>query len=127
MKQSFASLAEEVELKNFLESEKKMALYRKGIELLKESGIIDLLRTFARPYSVDGGANPNRAVYMAAVAEGAQKTLDDLVYFEPLYAKVNLPKGQVRPLFGARGIALQRGYLTEEDYKDGKLTARNKV
>lgn len=105
----------EVELDKFKNSQEGLSLYLDAKGKLIRSGIINLLRIFARPFTRDGGANPYTAAYMAAFTEGYNTALDDIIYFEELYLKEKLGRKSVPANFGALRIAMAKGDLTEKD------------
>lgn len=110
---------EVLELNRFKNSEGR-AFYSQALPLLIRSGLISLLRTFARPYAVDNGANPYVAAYQAAFSNGYNQALDDILYFEEMYLQENLGKKEIKATFGALGIAMAKGDLTAKDIKNGK-------
>lgn len=106
-----------IKLKALLDSPTFNNNYTIFVESLKLSGLVDFLRSFARPYITDGGANPNIAASQAAFCDGYNKCLDDLLHFRELYGQVAAGSKSVKPNFGALGIAYQRGDLTKEDWE----------
>lgn len=113
-------LVQDIELKKFQDSPEAQNSYIDGKNKLLRSGIINLLRIFSRPFTRDNGANPHSAAYNAAFSEGYNKCLDDIVYFEEMYLTQDLGKKPIRATFGALGIALAKGDLTEKDIRNGK-------
>lgn len=107
----------EIELKKFKDSKDALATYLEGKMWILKSGIINLLRTMARPVCLERGTNPNTGAYMAAFMEGYHKALDDLMYFEEIYMSEKTPKAKVQPMFGALEIAMSKGSVTKEEYK----------
>lgn len=95
-------------------------MYEQALPLLKQSGLVNLLRVFARPFLTDGGANVYKAASQAGFCEGYNKALDDIIYFEEMYLREELGKKPIKANFGALGIALAKGDLTEKDIKNGK-------
>jgi hypothetical protein len=109
------SPASEIELARFKNNLAGVAAYIEGKKLLMQSGIVNMLRIFARPFTADRGANVYTAAYTAAFTEGYNKALDDLVYFEEMYLS---EKNKVKPVvanFGALALALSKGDLTEQE------------
>ena len=109
-----------IELENFKNS-KGLDEYRAAKKGLIKSGVINLLRIFARPFTPDKWANPYTAAGLAAFTEGYNKALDDIVYFEEMF--IEKPVASAKPIranFGALGIALAKGDLKPEDIKNGK-------
>jgi hypothetical protein len=104
-----------IELKRFKESSGAIDFYRQARDAFKASGLPGLLRIFARPYTVDGGADPHRAAYSAGVSEGYNQCLDDLLYFEEQYLQQGVGASKVRADFGGQRLALSKGDLTEKD------------
>lgn len=106
---------QDIELAAFKNNNAAVSLYLEAKEKLRESGIINFLRIFARPYTVDRGANVNSAAYSAAFTEGYAKALDDLMYFDEMYLQEKLGKKKITADFGGVGLALKKGDLTEKD------------
>lgn len=105
------NLVAELELKRFRENSNARSLYSQARDLLVRSGFLNFLRSFARPYAINQGANPYQSAYMAAFCEGYQKCLDDILYFEDLYLN-DLPRAKpIKPEYGALEIALSKGDL----------------
>lgn len=104
------------ELTRLKNSANFVANYRTGIDHLRESGVFDFLRLFARPYIVDGGVDINRSVASAHFCDGYFQALEDLLYFEETVISPFVQQ-QVIPTFGATRLALQRGDITLEDIK----------
>lgn len=111
----------EIELKRFKNNVEAIKHYTVGKADILASGIIHFLRIFSRPFTRDGGANPYTAAYNAAFCEGYNKALDDLIYFEEQYLTETPGRKPITATFGALGIALERGDLTEKDITNGKL------
>lgn len=90
--------------------------YSQGVMLLKQSGIFNFLRIFARPFQRDGGANLNMAAYSAGYTEGYHQALEHLEYFEELYL-ANAGEGKKAPVadFGGLHLAKLRGDITDKD------------
>lgn len=109
------ALVEDIELKKFKDTPGAREAYSTGVSLIRKSGIVNFLRIFARPFSVDRGANPHQAAYTAAFTEGYNKALDDLMYFEEMYLTETLGKKKITATFGGIGLALSRGDLTKEE------------
>lgn len=87
-------------------------------ELLRSSNIINILRQFGRPIISDGGSNIYRTATQAAFSSGYNQALDDMLYFKELYLQEASTKpSDVRAHFGAIGIAVTKGDLTQEDLK----------
>jgi hypothetical protein len=107
----------DIELTKFKNSVKGLAKYKTGIRDLIESGFINFLRIWSRPFTPDKGANVYTSAYTAAFCEGYNKCLDDLVYFEEQYLSPDIPKRDIKPNFGALSIALAKGDLTVEDIR----------
>lgn len=107
---------EQIELAKFKTSTGP-ELYRQAKALLEKSGLITLLRIFARPFTIDRGANPYTAAYTAAFCEGYNKCLDDIMYFDEMFLDEKLGKRNVKATFGALALAVQRGDLTAEEAK----------
>lgn len=106
------------ELKAFRDNAAARDLYSKGVALLRQSGIFNMLRVLARPFAIDSGANPNQSAYMAAFVEGYNTCLDDITYFEEMYlGDISQVKG-AKADFGAMKLAMSKGYITEEDVKN---------
>src|SRR5688572_25523359 len=104
---------EELELERLKRNSNAVLAFKEGIRALKGSGVLDLLRRFARPFTRDGGANPYCAAYSAAVAEGYNKCLDDLTYFEEMYLGEDPRAKGLVPTFGGLELALKRGDITQ--------------
>lgn len=109
-----------VELDRFRKDQQATRMYTDGKNLLKASGLFNLLRQFGRPYSIQGGANVYQSAHAAAHSEGYNKALDDLMYFEEKYLAETLGARPVVADFGGRALALSKGDLTMEDI-NGKL------
>jgi hypothetical protein len=114
-----------IELDRFRNSPDSKSLYEQGVMALLRSGILGLLRQFARPFSPDNGANPYIAARSAAYAEGYNQALDDLIYFDQRYLAESLKAKNVRPDFGGLALAVKKGDLTEEEAY-GKSTKSRK-
>jgi hypothetical protein len=104
-----------IELTKFKESSAALDYYRQARDAFKASGLPGLLRIFARPYTVDGGANPHRAAYSAGVSEGYNQCLDDLLYFEEQYLQQGVSAKKILADFGGQRLALSKGDLTQAD------------
>lgn len=116
--------AADVELTRFKNSLDAKNLYLQGIDLLTRSGILGLLRQFARPFSPDRGANPYTSAYLAAHAEGYNQCLDDLMYFDQKYLTEKMKAKEVKADFGGLALAIAKGDLTEKDLEHGKSRKR---
>lgn len=114
----------ERELKAFKDNPDAWTSYTQGIALLRKSGIFEILRTLARPFAIEKGANPNQSAYMAAFVEGYNTAIDDVKYFEEMYLNdLSTVKG-IEANFGAVKIALDKGFITKEDIVNGKRTSK---
>lgn len=117
----------DVELRKLKANGTLVIYFKEGINALKASGIFNLLRMFARPFTTDRGANPYTAAYTAAYAEGYNDALDDLIYFEEKYLVDEVKQKQVSASFGGLNLALKKGDLTVEEsnkLKGGKNGTR---
>ncbi len=104
-----------IELDRFSKDTNATTLYKEGIDRLKRSGIVAFLRTFSRPYNINGGANVYQSAYASAHSEGYNKALDDLIYFSELYLTPAVGTRGIVADFGGRKLALAKGDLTEDD------------
>lgn len=105
-----------IEKERFKGNAAAVDLYITGIADVVRSGVINLLRQLGgRGYSIDGGENPNRGVFMAAYCEGYHRALDDLVYFNELHLKDTVGKKPITATFGALQLALKKGSVRKED------------
>lgn len=109
-----------VELKNFKDNVKAVKYYVEAKKLLMDSGLVNLLRIFSRPYTRDGGRDQNAAAYKAAYTEGYNDALDDLIYFQEKYLVQDLTKKDVHLDFGSKKLAVDK-------HKDMTLAEYNKV
>ncbi len=110
----------DLELTGFKNNISAVTLYREAKVKLKQSGIVEFLRPFARPYTADRGANVYSAAYSAAFCEGYNKALDDLLYFEEQYLDDMGGKKKIAANFGGVGLALKKGDISESDLKGKK-------
>lgn len=110
----------DIELERFKNDQTANRLYIDGKNLLKQSGILNILRQFGRPYAIQSGSNVYQSAYAAAHSEGYNKALDDILYFEEQYLQDMSNQRPVKADFGGLGLALARGDLTLEDI-NGKL------
>jgi len=113
----------EIELNRFRGSTDAVRSYTDAKNGLLRSGILGILRQFARPFTRDNGANPYSAAYSAGVSEGYNRCLDDLIYFEEIYLTNTTGKKNVSANFGGYALAEARGDLTKaetERLKGGK-------
>ena len=110
--------SQDIELTKFKNTPGAADLYREGKKLLLQSGIINFFRIFARPFSVDRGANVYTSAYSAAFSEGYNKALDDIVYFEEMYLDDKRGQRKVEATFGAIPMAMKSGDLKPSDIKD---------
>lgn len=110
-----SNFAAEHELTRFKANEIAIDKYKEGLRMLQESGFLNLLRVFARPFSIDRGANPYMAAYNGAMMEGYQQCLDDLIYFEHKHltsmARVKQPLAD----FGGLSAAVATGKITKQE------------
>lgn len=109
---------------DFLNREDKIKKYKEGVQLLKESGFIELLRKFGYPDMIDQGNNPHAMAAQAARSHGFQNAVSHLEYFLELYAFNNKKSEVVNPTFGAEDIVLKEKYMSKEDInklKGGKI------
>jgi len=106
-----------LELKALKDSPAFLKNYKSGIQALAGSGVIGFLRTFARPFLYDGGADLNRAAASAAYSAGYHAALDEILYFNELYMTESKEHKKTPLDFGGRKIALARGDLLEGDFK----------
>lgn len=105
------------ELKKFSEGE-GLFLFQQGRELIAKSGIIALLRAYARPFSIDNGANIYQAAYRNAYIEGYNACLDEVLHFEEMYVNpAQDTTKKIEPTFGGFKLALAKGDLKEGDLK----------
>lgn len=110
-------------INEFKEQGEKVSQYRQGLELLKKSGFIDLLRKFGYPNVIDSGNNPHAMATEAAVSHGYQKAVSHLEFFMEMYL-LKAENKDVKPTFGAEKIVLAEKYLTKEEIeklKGGKI------
>lgn len=115
----------ERELARFRANASAVTAYKEGIHLLRSSGLIDLLRIFARPYTVDGGANPYMAAHNGAKMEGYQQCLDDLIYFEEKYLQEKLSSKLPIADFGGLASAVAQKKITLEEAK--KIRSKGEI
>lgn len=106
---------EQIELENLKNSPNFLRYYQDARESLKISGVINFLRIFARPHLISNGGNIYESATSAAISAGYNKCLDDLMYFEEKYLLEPFNKKNVRPDFGAKTIAFNKGDISKEE------------
>lgn len=89
--------------------------YENMILAFRKSGLLDFLRSVARCYIYDGGANPARSAAEAHYNAGYHKALDDILYFKESFLAENTQYKKLSMSFGGRQLALSRGDLLPED------------
>lgn len=89
--------------------------FRAGIDLLKTSGLFEVMRIFARPVSSDGGRDVNMAAAEAHFVKGYNQCMDDIIYFEETFLADEKHPGTPRATYQGRKIALERGDITRND------------
>lgn len=109
----------EMELEKFHKNALRVEQYKGARTGLLESGITNILRLFARPFSHDRGANPYSAAYSAAFAEGYNAALDQVMYFTELFPEQKVKGEKVQPDFGGLALAYSRGMIRETDNFNG--------
>lgn len=104
-----------IELERLKADPARTTQYAAARDLLKQSGMFNFLRMFARPYQPDRGANGNAAVFSAGYTEGYHQALEHLEFFEELYLAV-VPTGKKAPIpdFGGLALAKKRGDIPED-------------
>lgn len=99
----------------FLEQGTKVAKYRQALQLLKESGFLDLLRKFGYPDIIDSGNNPNAMATQAARSHGFQNAVTHFEFFMELYALKKESDKTVTPTFGAEKSLLKDNLMTQDE------------
>lgn len=102
-------------LKAWFEDEGSVANYREAIHLLQLSGVFDILRRVGIPVVFDNGENRDVMAGQAHFSAGYQTAIDQLQYFEQMFAVSQQGATMAPPDFGAESEALRRGHLRPED------------
>lgn len=102
------------QISKWLGNEANVANYRKGIELLEDSGLLNLLQRMGIPNFVHGGSDVNAMAAQAAYSSGFQTALENLKFFEKKYREIVAVKNEV-PDFGGALAAFERGDLRKEE------------
>lgn len=110
----------DIEFERFKNNGTARQMLSEAVVKLRDSGFVAFLRTFARPFAINQGANPYQSAYMAAFVEGYNKALDDIMYFEELYCNDLSKFKKVKADFGALKLALDKGDLTKKDLENGR-------
>ena len=91
--------------------------YEIAIASFRKSGLLNFLRSVARCYIYDGGANVQRSAAEGHFNAGYHKAIDDILYFKELFLVESSQQKKVPLDFGGRALALAKGDLLPEDIK----------
>lgn len=104
------------DIDTFLENEKALELYSEGLRLLRQSGIIDLMRRIGIPKMMYA-ENSSSMAHQGAWANGYQSAIENLVYFKEMFTEEAADRISKLgpPDYSGVELALKRGYLNKED------------
>jgi hypothetical protein len=109
------------ELKRWFTEEGRVGELRTGLEFIRRSGVLDLLRRAGLPVIINQGSDLNVMAGQAHFSAGYQMALDYLVNFEKWFDTDEISGLLGSPDFGSKEEALRAGNLKPEDFK-GELT-----
>jgi hypothetical protein len=108
-------------VENYLSKDVNVSDYRQALQLLRRTGLLDILRRGGFPNITENGANLAAMAHEGSWSNGYQTAVNQLEYLEEFYANKTDPNAaRVTPTFGAAKIAKSEGYLTEDELKKFK-------
>lgn len=101
---------------DFLKNEEQVALYREGLSLLKQSGVLDLLVWMGMPKIIAAGSDINIQASQASWSNGWQSAVENILHLEELYRSkldsedLNAPE----PTYTSMEDLIRKGLKAEE-------------
>lgn len=90
-------------------------LYLQGLNLIQQSGVLEVLREEAEPQIVSAGANLSSQAIESARSAGYFQCLKDLIYFRERFLIDRPDLNSASPDYGGLSRAYQDGDLTEAE------------
>lgn len=102
----------------FLSKDIKVSQYRQGLELIKASGVLEVIKMLGVPSVINGGSDLNAMAHEGSWSNGYNSSLNQLEFFIDFHDKPDGgAKASINPTFGGAAIAKREGYLSEEELK----------
>lgn len=100
----------------FLSRDINVSKYREALRLLRECGLLEIVRRGGFPSVINNGSDLNAMAHEGSWSNGFQTAVNQLEYLEEYYAnKVNPDGAKLVPTFGGAEIAEREGYLTKAE------------
>ena len=107
---------EERLLKELQTNSHRLLQYSQGLELIKQSGVLELLKLLYRPKVILHGVSQQESMAISgSYSAGAMDVLSVLENFRELYLETISPHSQPAVSFNSVEFAVSRGNLTKEE------------